>query len=164
MNGKKWIIGAICAAALPLAALAQGHSGADGMGGHFHGMHSPDAQLLQGVTLSDAQQTQIQQIHQAGWAQAKPLMQQLHSTESQIRDLFLAPGAVDTAKLTTLRQQASSLHQQLDDMRLNAMLQVRAALTPAQIAQAASNRTQMESLHQQMRNLTHPGAASSTNN
>jgi len=161
MNGKTWMIGAACAALLPLAALAQGDH-MDGMPGHGHGMgmRGPDSEMLSGVTLTDTQKTQIQSIHQAGWAAAKPMMQQLRAIDEQIRDLLLTPGSVNTAQLTTLRTQQSTLRSQLDDQRMNTILQVRSALTSAQISQAASNHSQMEALHQQMHNLTHPGTAS----
>src|ERR1700722_14992903 len=116
MNAKTWMIGAACAALLPLAALAQ-NDRMDGMPGHGHGMgmHGADSEILAGISLTDAQKTQIQSIRQAGWAAARPVMQQLHATDEQIRDLLLTPGAVNTAQLTSLRQQQSTLRGQLDD-------------------------------------------------
>jgi Spy/CpxP family protein refolding chaperone len=160
VNRKAWMIGAACAALLPLAAMAQP---GEGQGGHFRdAAHSPAAELLQGVTLSDAQQAQIAQIRQTAWAAAKPMMQQMRATGSQIRDLMFAAGAVDTAKLTALRQQQSQLRQQLDDQRMNVELQIRATLTSTQLAQAASTHAQVEALHQQMHSLVHAGAASTT--
>lgn len=159
MTRKNWMVGALCAALLPLAALA----GDGAMSGHFHaGMRGGDAALLSGVTLSAAQQTQIEQLHQAAWAQAKPLMQQLHSLHSQKEALLFAAGSVNTASLTALHQQESALRTQLEDLRLNTTLQVRSVLTADQLATAAATHAQMESLHQQMHSLTHPGAASST--
>jgi Spy/CpxP family protein refolding chaperone len=152
MNRKTWMIGAIAAALLPLAALAQGDA-PNGMMPHFRGMHGGDSALLAGVTLTSDQQTQITALHQAARTQTKPLMQQLHSLQGQMRDLMLAPGAVNTAQATTLQQQISALHAQLDEQRLNTELQVRAVLTPAQLAQAASTGAQMKALHQQMRSL-----------
>ncbi|MEI9987979.1 MAG: periplasmic heavy metal sensor [Aliidongia sp.] len=164
MNRKTWMIGALCAALLPLAAVAQQGDAPGGMPMHFHGgMHGGGASaLLQGVTLTSTQQTQIASIRQTNWAAAKPIMQQLRATETQIRDLLLAAGSVNTAQLTSLQQTASSLHQQLDAQRLNTMLQIRAVLTSTQIAQAASTHQQMQALHQQMHSLMQSGAESST--
>jgi Spy/CpxP family protein refolding chaperone len=157
------MIGAACAALLPLAALAQGHDGSDSMPGHGRGMgmHGSESEILSGVALTDGQKSQIQSIHQAGWAAAKPMMQQLHAIDEQIRDLLLTPGTVNTGTLTSLRAQQTTLRQQLDDQRMSTILQVRGALTSAQISQAAATHQQMEALHTQMHNLTHPGAASS---
>ena len=158
MTRKAWMVGALCAALLPLAAVAQ----PDG-GPHFHGMHGgPDSALLQGVTLTDTQKTQIQSIHQTNWATAKPLMQQLHATEEQIEAALLASGNVDTASVTALQATATSLHAQLDQLRLATELQVRNVLTSAQIATAASTHAQMESLHQQMHSLMRSGVESSS--
>jgi periplasmic protein CpxP/Spy len=163
MNRKTWIIGALCAALLPLAAVAQPGDAPDGMPMHFHGgMRGPDSALLQGVTLTSAQQAQIASIHQTNWAAAKPIMQQLRATETQIHDLLLAAGSVNTTQLTALQQTASSLHAQLDAQRLNTMLQVRAVLTSAQLAQAASTHAQMQALHDQMHSLMQSGTESST--
>ena len=165
MTRKTWMVGALCAALLPLAAMAQadGPSAPADMPAHFHGMHGGhDSALLQGVTLTDTQRTQIQTIHQAGWAAAKPLMQQLRATEEQITAALLASGNVNSSQLAALQSTASALHAQLDQQRLSTELQVRALLTSAQVAQAASTRAQMQSLHQQMHSLMHAGAESST--
>ena len=162
MTRKTWMVGALCAALLPLAALAQPGDGPDGMPMHFHGGHGPDSALLQGVTLTDAQRTQIQTIHQTNWATAKPLMEQLHATEEQITTALLASGSVNTAQLTTLESTASSLRSQLDQQRLNNELHVRAVLTSAQLAQAATTHVQVEALHEQMHSLMHAGAQNPT--
>jgi Spy/CpxP family protein refolding chaperone len=152
------MVGALCAALLPLAALAQPGDGPM----HFHGGHGPDSALLQGVTLTETQQSQIQTIHQTNWATAKPLMQQLRATEEQITAALLASGSVNSSQLAALQSTASSLHAQLDQLRLSTELQVRGVLTSAQVAQAASTHAQVESLHQQMHSLMHSGAESST--
>ena len=161
MTRKTWMVGALCAALLPLAALAQPGDAPEGMM-HFHGGHGPDSALLGGVTLTDTQRTQIQTIHQTNWAAAKPLMQQLRATEEQITEALLASGSVNSSQLAALQSTASSLKAQLDQQRLSTELQIRAVLTSTQIAQAAATRSQMESLHQQMHSLMHAGAQSST--
>src|SRR6202035_2995535 len=67
MNGKSWMIGAICAALLPIAASAQiGDNTPDGIPAHFRGaFRGLDATLLSGVALTEAQQPQVQQLRQA---------------------------------------------------------------------------------------------------
>jgi Spy/CpxP family protein refolding chaperone len=162
MTRKIWMVGALCAALLPLAALAQPGDGPEGMPMHFHGGHGPDSALLGGVTLTDTQRSQIQTIHQTNWATAKPLMQQLRATEEQITTVLLASGSVNSSQLATLQSTASSLRAQLDQLRLSTELQVRALLTSTQLAQAASNHAQLQSLHEQMHSLMRGGAESST--
>jgi len=158
MKGKNWVVGAFCAALLPLAAVAQvGGNGPDGIPGHFRGaFRGPDAALLSGVNLTEAQQTQIQQIRQTARAQIKPVAQQLRAVETQIHATLLAPGPVNSTTLTGLQGQASALRTQLDQARVNTLLQIRNVLTAEQLATAASTITQLKSLREQARGLMHP--------
>lgn len=144
MFGKKTLIAALCVAAVPFAALAA----PGGHGGH-HGGHRGGLNFLEGVTLTPEQKTQVHQIMQASWQTAKPLAQQLHADRKQIGDLLAGPGAVTQAQLTTIQTQADQIHQQLESQRLATALQIRALLTPAQLAQSAQTHAQLESLHQQ---------------
>lgn len=157
MFNRKILIAALCAAIVPLAAVAA----PDGAGRHHHGGHGAFG-FLEGVTLTPEQKTQIHEIVQASWTSAKPLAQQLHADQKQISDLLAGGGAVNAAQLTPIQQQASQVRQQLDSQRLATALQVRALLTPAQLAQSAQTHQQLESLHQQERAVfkaAHPDAA-----
>jgi len=156
MFGKKTLIAAVCLAAIPLAALAApgGHGGHDGHRGGFS--------FLEGVTLTADQQTQIHQIVQASWGTAKPLAQQLRADHKQIGDLMASTGAVTQAQLAAIQTQADQIRQQLESQRLATALQVRALLTPAQLAQSAQAHAQLASLHEQERAVfqaAHPAAA-----
>jgi Spy/CpxP family protein refolding chaperone len=164
MKGRNWAVGALFAALLPLAAVAQvGGSASDGIPGHFRGaFRGPDAALLSGVNLTEAQQTQIQQIRQTARAQIKPVAQQLRAIEAQIHASLLAPGPVNSTTLTGLQGQASALRTQLDQARTNTLLQVRNVLTAEQLATAASTATQLKSLREQARSLMHPSQDSTT--
>ena len=158
MLNKKVLIAALCAVVAPLAAVAA----TDAPGSHHHGRHRGEFGFLEGVTLTPEQQTQIHQIVQASWTNAKPLMQQLRADHKQIGDLLAGTGSVTEAQLTPIEQQAAQIEQQLASQRLATALQVRALLTPAQLAQSAQTHQQLESLHQQERALfqnAHPGAA-----
>ena len=70
-------------------------------------------------------------------------------------------GAVTQAQLTTIQTQADQIHQQLESQHLATALQVRALLTPAQLAQSAQTHAQLDSLHPQERAIyqaAHPAA------
>jgi Spy/CpxP family protein refolding chaperone len=159
MNGRTWMIGALCAVALPLAALAQVGEGPSHFRGNFRGAESA---LLSGVTLSGDQQTAIKTIHQNARAANKPVFEQLRAIETQIHTALLAPGSVNTSALNSLQAQASALRTQLDAARLATEVQVRNILTPDQLATAAATGAQLKALHQQMRELTHPTTDSTT--
>ena len=156
MLNRKILVAALCAALIPLAAIAA----PDGPGRHHHGGHGPLG-FLEGVTLTPEQKTQIHQIMQASWGTAKPLAQQLRADHKQIGDLLASSGAVTAAQLTPIQQQAAQLQQQLDSQRLATALQVRTLLSPTQLAQSAQTHQQLESLHQQERAVfqaAHPAA------
>ena len=155
MFGKKTLIAALCVAAVPLAALA-----APGEHGGHHG-HRGGFSFLEGVTLTPEQQIQVHQIFQTSWSTAKPLMQQLRADHKQIEDLLAGSGTVTQAQLTAIQTQADQLRSQLESQHLATALQVRALLSPAQLAQSAQTHAQLESLHQQERAVfqaAHPGA------
>lgn len=155
MFGKKTLIAALCVAAIPVVALAA----PGGHGGH-HG-HRGGFSFLEGVTLTADQKTQVHQIMQASWSTAKPLMQQLRADHKQIDDLLAGTGSVTSAQLTAIQTQADQLRTQLESQHLATALQVRALLTPAQLAQSAQTHAQLESLHQQERAVfqaAHPDA------
>ena len=71
----------------------------------YHGGHHGD-ELFHGVNLSDAQKSQMKTIEQAGWAQAKPTMEQVRAVHEQIMARLLAPGSVSEADLAPLVPQA----------------------------------------------------------
>jgi Spy/CpxP family protein refolding chaperone len=158
MFAKKMLFAALCVAAVPFAALAA----PGGHGGHHGGRGHGAMGFLQGVTLTPEQKTQIHEIVQTSWSTAKPLMQQLRADQKQMSDLLASTGAVTAAQLTPIQQQAAQIRQQLDSQRMATALQVRALLTPAQLAQSAQTHQQLASLHQQERAVfeaAHPAAA-----
>ena len=133
------------------AAFAQGYHG----GGGHHG-----DELFHGIGLNDAQKTQMKTIEQAGWAQAKPTMEQVRAIHEQIVARMLAPGNVTAADLAPLMTQEEQLRTQLDELKLSTGLQMRAVLTTSQLADAAAKHTQLVSLHEQERAVVDPADSS----
>lgn len=130
--------------------LAAGAVQAQGMhGGPHGGMGHGYLGFLQGVTLSDAQQTRMHDIMHASWQQLKPQMQQLRTLREQIGSDLASTAAISTPQLVALQQQAQTLQNQLDQAKLATAMQVRALLTPDQLAQAATVHAQLAALHQQ---------------
>ncbi len=130
--------------------LAAGAVQAQGMhGGPHGGMGHGYLGFLQGVTLTDAQQTRMHDIMHASWQQLKPQMQQLRTLREQIGSDLASTAAISTPQLVALQQQAQTLQNQLDQAKLATAMQVRALLTPDQLAQAATVHAQLAALHQQ---------------
>ena len=136
------------------AALAHegGWHGGPGMG---EGM-----ELLHSLNLSDAQKEQARTIEKAGWAQAKPIMEQMHSVHEQMATALLTSGPVTAEQLAPMVTQEEQLKSQLDQIHLNALVQIRALLTPEQIAQAAATHSKLEALHEQEHAVMHASESS----
>lgn len=115
-------------------------------GGHHGGGYMS---FLQGVTLTEAQKTQLHDIMHASYQQLRPQMQQLRSLHEQISGDLAGTAAINNAQIAALQQQAQTLQGQLDQAKLAAAMQVRELLTPDQLSQAASVHAQLETLHQQ---------------
>jgi Spy/CpxP family protein refolding chaperone len=124
-------------------ALAQAHEGGWGRGG---------IGFLRGVNLSDDQKAKVHQIQTASWEQTKPLIEQLRQVHKQLASQLLGPGSVTAAQLQPLVQQEEQLRSKLNAQRLERTLEVRALLTPEQLAQAGSVHAR-EQLHDQERSL-----------
>lgn len=112
--------------------------------------HDP---LLEGVTLTSAQQTQVAALRKSNWQADRTLFDQLHAIQEKIDAALLASGTVTEASVAPLLQQKEAVQQQLDAARLAEQVAVRNLLTDAQVSAASANHAQMESLHAQERAL-----------
>jgi Spy/CpxP family protein refolding chaperone len=143
MKFKQLMMAAAASVALGMSGMAV----AQPRGGEFH--HGGGMEFLHGLSLTDAQKAQLKAIHQAGWKQMKPIMEQMRALHEQMVNRMLAAGEVTTEALSPLVQQEESLRNQMDAIHLSQTLQMRALLTPEQLAQAASTHAKLETLHQQ---------------
>jgi Spy/CpxP family protein refolding chaperone len=128
--------------------MAQGHFRGHHMMGDGPGMMLP--LILKQLTLTDAQNTQIQGIMEDYRATVQPLFQQLKTLREGMADKFYASGDLTADDFTSQTQQTSLLQEQIKNAGLNAALNVRAVLTPDQLAQAAQIKSQMQALWAQM--------------
>src|ERR1700761_6750128 len=92
----------------PLLPLGASTAPGGGPGGFHHhgGGHFP---FLQGVTLTDAQKTQIHTIMQTSRQAAKAEFQQLRTLKQQINDALIQAGSINESQLASLQQQASQI-------------------------------------------------------
>ncbi len=122
-------------------------------GGDFHG--GEGMEMLHSLSLTDAQKDQAHQIEHAAWAQARPVMEQMHAVHEQLATAMLAPGNVSAESLAPMVSQEQQLRAQLDTMRLNTALQIRALLTPDQLTQAAATHQKLAALREQEHAVMH---------
>jgi Spy/CpxP family protein refolding chaperone len=145
---KTYLLSAALVTALGCAPLAfaqqSGHAWHD-----HHGM-AMGGQMYGQLNLSDAQRTQIKQLTQQSFAQAKPQMQALR----QARQAFesATPGTADyqTAAGNLAEAEADAARTRTAN-RANLRAQIYQVLTPAQRAQLASLRTEHKAKMQQWR-------------
>ncbi len=174
MTTRRWIVvitlaGACALAPLRLAAQSSSSGGPPGDGKAFfrgHGGFGPPMlgdrpafalpMLLHGLTLTDAQRTQIHQIMANDRSGFASLFQQLHQAEDALNDQILAPGTKQASDLAPQVQQIAQLRQQLLQQGVQSMLQIRAVLTPAQLNELAQKKQRLSALREEMRSLMGP--------
>src|SRR5580658_9411746 len=102
-----------------------------------------------GETRTQAQFDQEHAVIQAHEAEVETLKQRMQALSDQISNILSGSGAVDTSVLSSLEQQRSDLQAQRDATNLDMLMQIRALLTPAQLADVARRHAQLSALHQQ---------------
>ena len=117
---------------------------------------------LQAAHLTADQQSHVNQIMQSNRSRTVALIEQLESIHEQIADRLLAPGTVTASDLAPLEDQAAQLDAQIQQQALNASVQIRAILTPDQVARMAQFHRKMSALQDQMRTLTSEGSQQAT--
>ncbi len=116
----------------------------------------PMAAMLAGLSLTPQQQTAISAIMKSHQQSIAPLMNQLHNQHQQVMATLLAPGQVGMSDLTPLEQEAGQTEQQLPQEMLKTALDIRAVLTPDQLAQAAAKQKKLDAIHEEMRSVMGP--------
>ena len=109
--------------------------------------------LFKGAALTPNQETRVRAILAAHRANARDLVRQLRTAREGMVDKLFAPGAVAAGDLEPLRQQIAQLEEQLSQYWLGAALEIRALLTPDQLAKAQKLKDRVRELRAEMRAL-----------
>jgi Spy/CpxP family protein refolding chaperone len=110
--------------------------------------------LFRGANLSAEQTAKVKEILQAHRGRTRDLMKQLRAARTELTDMLFAPGAVTAEDLQPLRQRTTQLWEQLSQERLAAALDIRAVLTPAQLAKAEKLKDRFRQLRKEMQELS----------
>jgi hypothetical protein len=102
-----------------------------------------------GLTLTDDQYVQMNNIRAANMAALDAIQQRRHAVRRLLDEQMGGSGAVTVAALAPLQQQATALKDQLDMLRLNMTIEIRAILTPDQLGRAAELHQHLATLHAQ---------------
>jgi protein CpxP len=147
----------VAAASAAVSAHAQGHGPGMAGGGPGPGMMmfggSPEHvaravdHMLDGLSATDAQRTQIKQIAQAAAADLKAQRDANRGLHEKALQIFAAP-TIDAAAAESLRQQMQAQHDQASKRMLQAMLDVGKVLTPEQRAKIGELMKQRQAMRQ----------------
>lgn len=131
--------------------------------GHEPGMRGdmgrPDGELwlmIRSANLTPEQQAKVRGILSAHRSTARPLIEQLRQAQQELGAKLLAPGQVQTADIQPFLQRIGQLRDQLALDSAQAALEVRAVLSPEQLARAAQTKERLRQLREEMHQLTQP--------
>lgn len=164
---KRVALGLLLAVAggVAVSAWAQGHGPRHGgdFGGHGMFMANPERmgrmvdRLLDGLSATDAQRTQVKQIVQATAADLKAQREASRGLREQGLALLSAP-TVDAAAVEALRQKKLAQHDQVSKRVTQALLDISRVLTPEQRVKLAERiKARGKHMHEHRH---HRGAAS----
>lgn len=108
--------------------------------------------MLQGVGLTTEQQTQVRAILQSHHATLAGLFAKLRAANQAVADALIAPDVTPEA-VTAKLDEAVAVREELMRAGLAIALEVRALLTPEQLAKAAAVKTRMRELREEMHQL-----------
>lgn len=128
-------------------------AGPTGAGHHGPGRGGGLLSLLRGVGLTEDQQAQVRQIVASHRPQLESLGGQLREAHEALRAKLLGPDPVTAADLAPYTQPLEQLRAQVAQEQLQAWLEVRAVLTPEQLARAAQIRRRLGELRSEARGL-----------
>lgn len=109
--------------------------------------------MIRAANLTPEQQTRVRAILSAHRATARPLIEQLRQAQQELGGKLLAPGPVQAADLQPQLQRIGQLRDQLAQDSAGAALEVRAVLTPEQLARVAQTKERLRQLREEMRQL-----------
>jgi periplasmic protein CpxP/Spy len=130
------------------------HEPLGGVTGDGTGMALP--LLLRGAKLTPEQKAQVQQIMANHRGRFRDLFSKLRATQDQMANKLFSAERLQEADLAPQVQEISQLRNQLAEQGLKVVLEIRGVLTPEQLAKASQLKSQMQSLHSQMRSLWEP--------
>ncbi len=109
--------------------------------------------LIRSANLTPEQETRVRAILSAHRTATRNALEQLRRAQDELADKLLAAGAVQSADLQPQLQQIGQLREQLLQDSAQIALEVRAVLTPEQLAKAGQVKARMKQLQSEMHHL-----------
>lgn len=150
---------ALLIASTATAGLAQSPGPDAPLGGMRGSMGRMDGELwlmIRAATLTPEQQAKVRGILSTHRATTRPLIEQLRQAQQELGAKLLTPGPLQPADLQPQLGRIGQLRDQLAQDGAQAALEVRAVLTPEQLARAAHTKERLTQLREEMRQLVQP--------
>ncbi len=112
--------------------------------------------LVRAVNLTPEQDARVREILAARRTAARSTLEQLRQAQQELADRLTAPGEIQAADIQPQLQRIAQLREQLLQGSAQVALEVRAVLTPEQLARAAQVKARMQQLRGEMRQLFEP--------
>jgi len=130
------VVLAVSVLAAPASGEPRGAMGRSGpLGGPGLGMMLP--MVLRGADLTPEQEVRVREILKAHSQNFRTVWGQLRAVQEEVADRLFAPGSVQAEDLAVQLQRIVQLRQQTLQEGIKVLLEVRALLTPEQLAKAA---------------------------
>ena len=113
--------------------------------------------LLRGAHLTADQQSKVRDVLSAHRGTMRSLTEQLRQAQDELSDKLFAPGPLQPADLQPSLQRLSTLREQLLQESAKVIVEVRALLTPDQLAETARVKDRLRVLTTEMRQLLREG-------
>lgn len=129
------------------------------LGGMRGSMGRTDGELwlmIRAANLTPDQQAKVRGILSTHRTTTRPLVEQLRQAQQELGAKLMAPGPLQPADLQPQLGRIGQLRDQLAQDGAQAALEVRAVLTPEQLARAAQTKERLTQLREEMRQLMQP--------
>ncbi len=136
--------------ATPVLADPDEHPAASEMGRRGPGMF---AVFLKAANLTADQESRVTEIMAAHRAKSRSSIKQLRAAQAELTDRLLAPGPLQADDLKPYRERLAQLWEQMSQDRLAVALEIRAVLTPDQLAKVAHTKDRFRALRSEMHGL-----------
>jgi Spy/CpxP family protein refolding chaperone len=114
------------------------------------------ALMVRAAGLTPEQHAKVRTILAAHRAGMRSQIDQLRQAQQELGAKLLSPGPIQTADIQPQLQRISLLRDQLAQGSAQAALDVRAVLTPEQLARVAQTRERLKQLRDEMRQIMEP--------
>ena len=113
--------------------------------------------MIRSANLTSEQQTRVRTILSTHRTATRPLVEQLRQAQQELGGKLLAPGPLQAADIQPQLARINQLREQLAQDSAQTALEVRAVLTPEQLARVAKTRERLRQLREEMRQLFQSG-------